>query len=36
VQELLQLTNVNSVLDIHSTLGDALTAFESSEACADC
>jgi len=36
VQELLQLTNVNSVLDIHSTLSDALTAFESSEACADC
>src|SRR5437764_11716672 len=36
VQQLLQLTNVNSVLDIHSNLSDALTAFESVEACADC
>ena len=36
VQELLQLTNVNSVLDIHDTLGEALDAFQSAEACADC
>jgi anti-anti-sigma factor len=36
VEELLRLTNVNSVLDIHSTLSDALAAFESAQACADC
>jgi anti-anti-sigma factor len=36
VQELLHLTHVSSVLDIHATLGDALDAFQSAEACADC
>lgn len=36
VRGLLGLTNVDSVLEIHSTLGDALAAFEPSQACADC
>jgi anti-anti-sigma factor len=36
VSELLNLTNVNSVLEIHPSLGEALAAFQSSEACADC
>jgi anti-anti-sigma factor len=36
VHKLLRITNVNSVLDIHSTLGDALAALQPSEACADC
>jgi anti-sigma B factor antagonist len=36
VSELLNLTNVNSVLEIHSGLEDALAAFHSEEACADC
>ena len=36
VRELLDLTNLNSVLDIHPSLGDALAAFQSAEACADC
>lgn len=36
VCELLNLTNVNSVLEIHSSLEEALAAFQSEEACADC
>jgi anti-sigma B factor antagonist len=41
VQELFDLTNLNSVLEIHADLNDALTAFQSSayvseELCADC
>lgn len=36
VRDLLGLTNVDSVLEIHSTLGDALAAFEPVQACADC
>jgi anti-sigma B factor antagonist len=36
VLELLNLTNVNSVLDIHPSLGEALAAFQPQEACADC
>jgi anti-sigma B factor antagonist len=36
VRELLGLTNVDSVLEIHPSLGDALAAFESAGACADC
>lgn len=36
VHTLLRITHVNSVLDIHSTLGEALAALQPSEACADC
>jgi len=36
VRELLDLTNLNSVLDVHPSLAEALDAFQSSEACADC
>jgi anti-anti-sigma factor len=36
VRELLDLTNLNSVLEIHPSLGEALAAFQPSEACADC
>jgi anti-anti-sigma factor len=36
VNELLNLTNVNSVLEIHPSLDEALAAFQSTEACADC
>jgi anti-sigma B factor antagonist len=36
VQELLDLTNVNSVLDVHPSLGEALAAFPLTEICADC
>jgi len=36
VRELLDLTNLNSVLEIHPSLGEALAAFQSAEACADC
>lgn len=36
VRELLDLTNLNSVLDIHPSVHEALAAFQSSEACADC
>jgi anti-anti-sigma factor len=36
VSELLNLTNVDSVLEIHPSLGEALAAFQSTEACADC
>jgi hypothetical protein len=36
VRELLDLTNLDSVLEIHPSLGEALAAFQSAEACADC
>ena len=36
VRTLLDLTNLGSVLDIHSTVDDALEAFREREVCADC
>jgi anti-anti-sigma factor len=36
VRELLDLTNLDSVLEIHPSLGEALAAFQSREVCADC
>ena len=36
VRELLDLTNLNSVFEIHSSMDEALSAFQSAEACADC
>jgi anti-anti-sigma factor len=36
VRELLDLTNLDSVLEIHPSVGEALAAFQSAEACADC
>ena len=36
VRELLDLTNVDSVLEIHSNLNDAMAAFQFTELCADC
>ena len=36
VRDLLHLTNLNSVLEIHPSLHEALAAFQSTEACADC
>jgi anti-sigma B factor antagonist len=36
VRDLLGLTNVDSVLEIHPSLGEALAAFQPAEACADC
>jgi anti-anti-sigma factor len=36
VRDLLGLTNVDSVLEIHPNLCDALAAFEPAETCADC
>jgi len=36
VSQLLDLTNLNSVLDIHPNLPEALAAFQPAEACADC
>jgi anti-sigma B factor antagonist len=36
VRELLDLTNLDSVLEIHPSVGEALAAFQPSEACADC
>jgi anti-anti-sigma factor len=36
VRSLLDLTNVGSILEIHPSLGEALSAFEFTEACADC
>jgi anti-anti-sigma factor len=36
VRELLDLTNVDSVLEIHPSLGEALAAFQPEEVCADC
>jgi len=36
VRDLLQLTNLNSVLDIHASVGEALSALRVGEVCADC
>jgi anti-sigma B factor antagonist len=36
VRDLLDLTNLNSVLEIHPSLHEALAAFQPAEACADC
>jgi anti-anti-sigma factor len=36
VRNLLDLTNLDSVLEIHPTVGEALAAFQATEACADC
>jgi anti-sigma B factor antagonist len=36
VRHLLALTNLDSVLEIHPSLGDALAAFQPGEVCADC
>jgi stage II sporulation protein AA (anti-sigma F factor antagonist) len=36
VRELLDLTNVDSVLEIHPNVCDALAAFQPGEVCADC
>jgi anti-anti-sigma factor len=36
VRELLDLTNLDSVLEIHPSVDEALAAFQPTEACADC
>ena len=36
VRTLLDLTNLNSVLEVHSTLDDALESFRQERVCADC
>jgi anti-anti-sigma factor len=36
VRDLLDLTNLDSVLEIHPTVGEALAAFQPTETCADC
>jgi anti-sigma B factor antagonist len=36
VRELLDLTNLDSVLEIHASVGEALAAFQPREVCADC
>jgi anti-anti-sigma factor len=36
VRDLLDLTNLDSVLEIHPSVGEALAAFQPTEACADC
>ena len=36
VQQLLDLTNVDSLLEIHPNLNDAMAAFQFAELCADC
>jgi stage II sporulation protein AA (anti-sigma F factor antagonist) len=36
VRQLLDLTNLDSVLEIHPSISDALAAFQSAEVCADC
>jgi anti-anti-sigma factor len=36
VRELLDLTNLDSVLEIHPSIGEALAAFQPKEVCADC
>jgi anti-anti-sigma factor len=36
VRNLLDLTNLDSVLEIHPSVGEALAAFQPAEACADC
>ncbi len=36
VRDLLDLTNLDSVLDIHPSVGAAVAAFQPAEMCADC
>lgn len=36
VRDMLDLTNLNSVLEIHANVGDALAAFQPDALCADC
>jgi anti-anti-sigma factor len=36
VRDLLDLTNLDSVLEIHPSVGEALAAFQPGEVCADC
>jgi anti-anti-sigma factor len=36
VRDLLDLTNLDSVLEIHPSVGEALAVFQSGEVCADC
>lgn len=36
VRDLLDLTNLDSVLDIHPSVGEALAAFPAGGVCADC
>jgi anti-anti-sigma factor len=36
VRQLLDLTNLDSVLEIHPSVGEALAAFQPREVCADC
>jgi anti-anti-sigma factor len=36
VRQLLDLTNLDSVLEIHPSVCEALAAFQSAEVCADC
>jgi len=36
VRDLLDLTNLDSVLEIHPSVGEALAAFQPREVCADC
>jgi anti-anti-sigma factor len=36
VRDLLDLTNMDSVLDIHPSMNEALAAFQPKEVCADC
>ena len=36
VRELLDLTNLDSILEIHPSVCEALAAFQPAEACADC
>jgi anti-anti-sigma factor len=36
VRDLLDLTNLDSVLDIHPSVGEALAAFQLGGVCADC
>jgi len=36
VRDLLDLTNIDSVLEIHQSLSEALAAFQPGEVCADC
>jgi anti-anti-sigma regulatory factor len=36
VRTLLDLTNLDSVLDVHTTLDDALVSFSEDQICADC
>jgi len=36
VRELLDLTNMDSVLDIHSSVGEALAAFQPGDVCVNC